>query len=246
MVRNLRCRRRDRRTACFCGLRHQHRRTDSRRGRIDSRYCRSVLATLGPICFRRNHRRGRKSPRWPPTLSIRGVAFQHPLTPKDPQHPGTSTPTKVPVPVVPPDPQHPGHAATRTIVSRSATAVAENPRSCLPVAWRWMNSCARRVVGTNAFAIEQKLFPCQWVVSPSFENGVVNYEHRRSRVLTDLPRHEEVMFERIKTVLPQVLQKLGMPEFEVASVEAQITASNDGDYFHFHCETAAIRSRPDT
>ena len=170
-----------------------------------------------------------------------GRSVPTPLTPKDPQHPGTSTPTKVPVPVVPPDPQHPGHAATRTIVSRSATAVAEKP-AILPANCVVLDEflAPEELADLTRFAIEHEVdFHASEVVSPSSENGVVNYEHRRSRVLTDLPRHEEVMFERIKTVLPQVLQKLDMPEFEVASVEAQITASNDGDYFHFHCDNGS-------
>ncbi len=90
------------------------------------------------------------------------------------------------------------------------------------------------------FAISHEVdFRASEVVSPRSENGVVNYDHRRSRVLMDLPRHEEIMFERIKTVLPQVLGKLGMPEFDIASVEAQITASNDGDYFHFHSDNGS-------
>lgn len=170
-----------------------------------------------------------------------GRSVPTPLTPKDPQHPGTSTPTKVPVPVVPPDPQHPGHAATRTIVSRSATAVAEKP-AILPANCVVLDEflAPEELADLTRFAIEHEAeFHASEVVSPSSENGVVNYEHRRSRVLTDLPRHERVMFERIKTVLPQVLQKLDMPEFEVASVEAQITASNDGDYFHFHCDNGS-------
>jgi SM-20-related protein len=170
-----------------------------------------------------------------------GRSAPTPLTPKDPQHPGTATPTTVPVPVVPPDPQHPGHAATRTIVSRSATAVAEKP-AILPANCVVLDEflAPEELADLTRFAIEHEAdFHASEVVSPSSENGVVNYEHRRSRVLTDLPRHEKVMFERIKTVLPQVLQKLGMPEFEVASVEAQITASNEGDYFHFHSDNGS-------
>ena len=170
-----------------------------------------------------------------------GRSVPTPLTPKDPQHPGTATPTKVPVPVVPPDPQHPGHAATRTIVSTSATAVAEKP-AVLPANCVVLDEflAPEELSELTRFAIEHETdFHASEVVSPSSENGVVNYEHRRSRVLTDLPRHERVMFERIKTVLPQVLQKLGMSEFQVASVEAQITASNDGDYFHFHCDNGS-------
>ena len=74
------------------------------------------------------------------------------------------------------------------------------------------------------------------VVSPSGDPGVIDYNHRRSRVLMDLGRHEQVILERIRGVLPQVLDQLGMEEFPVTNVEAQITASNDGDFFGAHSD----------
>ena len=92
------------------------------------------------------------------------------------------------------------------------------------------------------FTLEHEAdFSTSEVVSPSEESGVVNYEHRRSRVLMDLGQHQDVMLERIKAVLPQVLEKLGMEEFSIAGVEAQITASNDGDFFHFHSDNGSDR-----
>jgi Rps23 Pro-64 3,4-dihydroxylase Tpa1-like proline 4-hydroxylase len=169
-----------------------------------------------------------------------GRSVPIPLTPKDPQHPG-SRPANVPIPVVPPDPQHPGRAATRSVVSKSSVALAEKPailRANCVVLDEFL--APEELADLTRFAISHEAdFHASEVVSPSSENGVVNYDHRRSRVLMDLPRHEEIMFERIKTVLPQVLGKLGMPEFEVAGVEAQITASNDGDYFHFHSDNGS-------
>jgi Rps23 Pro-64 3,4-dihydroxylase Tpa1-like proline 4-hydroxylase len=84
-------------------------------------------------------------------------------------------------------------------------------------------------------------FQLSEVISPHAEDGVVNYEHRRSRVLMDLEDHQEVMLERIKTVLPDVLKRLDMEEFSLSGVEAQITASNDGDYFHFHADNSSDR-----
>ena len=84
-------------------------------------------------------------------------------------------------------------------------------------------------------------FIASQVVSPHADGGVVNYEHRRSRVLMDLGEHQDVMLKRIKSVLPQVLEKLGMEEFSIADVEAQVTASNDGDFFHFHSDNGSER-----
>jgi hypothetical protein len=74
------------------------------------------------------------------------------------------------------------------------------------------------------------------VVSPSGDPGAIDYNHRRSRVLMDLGRHEQVILERIRGVLPRVLDQLGMEEFPVTNVEAQITASNDGDFFGAHSD----------
>jgi Rps23 Pro-64 3,4-dihydroxylase Tpa1-like proline 4-hydroxylase len=49
------------------------------------------------------------------------------------------------------------------------------------------------------------------------------------------------MLNRIKAALPQILGTLSMEEFSIAGVEAQITASNDGDFFHFHSDNGSDR-----
>jgi Rps23 Pro-64 3,4-dihydroxylase Tpa1-like proline 4-hydroxylase len=83
------------------------------------------------------------------------------------------------------------------------------------------------------------------VISPNGNRGVIDYEHRRSRVLMDLGKHREVILKRIQCVLPRVLDRLGIEEFPVARTEAQITASNDGDFFSPHTDDGqeAISSR---
>lgn len=77
-------------------------------------------------------------------------------------------------------------------------------------------------------------FQSSEVYSPSSEKGVMNDEYRRSWVLMDLGEQQEMILARIKSVLPQVLEQLGMEQFSIVDVEAQITASNDGDFFHLH------------
>ena len=57
----------------------------------------------------------------------------------------------------------------------------------------------------------------------------------------DLAQHQDLMLERIKSVLPQVLDQLGMEQFNIAEVEMQVTASNDGDFFHFHSDNGSER-----
>jgi Rps23 Pro-64 3,4-dihydroxylase Tpa1-like proline 4-hydroxylase len=72
------------------------------------------------------------------------------------------------------------------------------------------------------------------VVAPGASATTVDFEHRRSRVLFDLGRHEDVISGRILSYLPRVLPALGLNPFPIARVEAQITASNHGDYFRPH------------
>jgi Rps23 Pro-64 3,4-dihydroxylase Tpa1-like proline 4-hydroxylase len=87
------------------------------------------------------------------------------------------------------------------------------------------------------FALQHEAdFQNSEVISPSGEPGVIDYDHRRSRVLMDLGRHQEIILQRIRGVLPMVLDQLGIEEFPVADVEAQITASNDGDFFGAHSD----------
>jgi SM-20-related protein len=88
-------------------------------------------------------------------------------------------------------------------------------------------------------------FETSEVISPAGEAGVVDYQHRRSRVLMNLGKYEDVILERIRGALPSVLDRLGMEEFPITRTEAQITASNDGDFFGAHSDDAqaSIASR---
>ena len=92
------------------------------------------------------------------------------------------------------------------------------------------------------FTVEHEAnFSASEVLSPHSTNGVVNYEHRRSRVLMDLAQYQDRMVERVKSVMPEVLRKLNLETFTIAGVEAQITASNDGDFFRFHSDNGSDR-----
>jgi Rps23 Pro-64 3,4-dihydroxylase Tpa1-like proline 4-hydroxylase len=88
-------------------------------------------------------------------------------------------------------------------------------------------------------------FQTSEVFSPTGEAGVVDYSHRRSRVLMDAGKHQEIILDRIRGVLPSVLHELGMEDFTATHAEAQITASNDGDFFRAHSDDAdaSIASR---
>ena len=164
----------------------------------------------------------------------------------DPQAPGVKVPHKPPH--EPPrgpgrpmgDPQAPGHLIDTTVVLKASTAV-ERP-AVLPAQCVVLDEflAPQEVDELMRFTLAHEAeFSTSEVVSPAEVNGVVNYEHRRSRVLMNPAPHQDIMLERIKAVLPLVLHKLGMEEFFIADVEAQVTASNDGDFFHFHSDNSS-------
>ena len=72
------------------------------------------------------------------------------------------------------------------------------------------------------------------VVAPGAAASTVDFEHRKSRVLFVLGEHEDVISGRILSYLPRILPAVGLQPFPIARVEAQITASNDGDFFRPH------------
>jgi SM-20-related protein len=163
---------------------------------------------------------------------------------KQPQSPGLPMRGTPPTPAPAPDqPQPPRGSTERTAVAENKVAVLEKP-SHLPARCVVLDEflAPQEVEELTRFTLAHEGdFCASEVVSPVADGGVVNYEHRRSRVLMDLERHQDVMLERIKAVLPQVLEKLDMKEFSIADVEAQITASSDGDFFHFHSDNGSDR-----
>jgi len=156
-------------------------------------------------------------------------------SPKEPQPPGT--PLRRPL-----EPQPPTATST-TIISQTSAAVADRPAH-LPARCVVLDEflAPQELEELIRFTLEHEAaFSTSEVISHSANGGVVNYEHRRSRVLMDLEKHQDVMLERIKAILPQVLSQLEMKPFAIADVEAQVTASNDGDFFHFHSDNGSER-----
>lgn len=74
------------------------------------------------------------------------------------------------------------------------------------------------------------------VISPGVPGGAVDFEYRRSLVLFELGDPGSALVERARAYLPRVLEKLGRRPFPITRSEAQITASNDGDFFRWHCD----------
>ena len=66
------------------------------------------------------------------------------------------------------------------------------------------------------YALEHEAeFVSSEVISPSGEPGVIDYNHRRSRVLMDLGKHEEVILDRIRACFPACWSSSGWKSFQV-------------------------------
>jgi SM-20-related protein len=177
----------------------------------------------------------RKEPQPPSHKPTHRPLRDTPAPSPQPQHPGS--PMTVPSPpTAPSQPQHPGGSITRKVVTGSSVAAAERPeglRAKCVVLDEFLSP--QELDALTRFTLEHESdFQDSEIYSPSMEKGVINDDFRRSRVLMELEEQEEMMLARIKSVLPEVLERLGMEEFSIADVEAQITASNDGDFFHCH------------
>jgi SM-20-related protein len=164
----------------------------------------------------------------------------HPLRqPRDePQTPATQPQT----PATPlREPQTPAKSGQSKVVAQTGTVVAERPLF-LPAQCAVLDEflAPQELEELRGFTLDHEAeFSASEVISATAESGVVNHEHRRSRVLLDLGRHENIMLERIKSALPEILHQLGMEPFTIAGVEAQVTASNDGDFFRFHSDNGS-------
>ena len=140
-----------------------------------------------------------------------------------------------------PQPQPPRHNIRTTEVSERGIGVADLPEF-LPAKCAVLDEylAPQELEELLHFTLRHEAdFSASEVISPTADGGMVNHEHRRSRVLTSLSRHKRVILARIEAALPQVLQTLGMEEFTVAASEVQITASNDGDFFRVHSDNGS-------
>jgi SM-20-related protein len=188
-------------------------------------------------------------PKEPDPPSVRKPLRDTPVPPspgpKEPDPPSVRRPMRdTPVPSPGPrEPDPPSHGVHTTVVSETHVGVTARP-AVLPAKCVVLDEflAPSELSHLTRFVLEHEGdFSTSEVVSPHADGGVVNYDHRRSRVLMDLAEHQDVMLERLKSVLPQVLETLGMKEFSIADVEAQVTASNDGDFFHFHSDNGSER-----
>jgi SM-20-related protein len=189
-------------------------------------------------------------PKGVPQPPSKGIPHHHPHHPGVPQPP--SGPQGVPQPPSGPQGLRPEsipvqEAVARRADSSCAMSVLDSPAAILAASVVLDEFLAPHELDELiAYTLQhEEDFENGEVISPSGEPGVIDFSHRRSRVLMDLGKHQEIILERIRCVLPRVLCQLGIEEFPITHVEAQITASNDGDFFATHSDDAqeAIASR---
>ena len=59
--------------------------------------------------------------------------------------------------------------------------------------------------------------------------------HRRSRLLQEVPSpYRDVFLDALRLGWPVAMRSLGLPQFRVSLVVAQLTAHGDGDYYRMH------------
>jgi SM-20-related protein len=186
------------------------------------------------------------------------VFSKAPYSPKGPLPPSPKPPERdEPLPPQPPGPQPPGisarrrhaeldpvHESRRESTTGMAVMEAELTRQQCVVLDEFL--APQELDELVRFTLEHEAdFQSSEVISPAGEPGTIDYSHRRSRVLMDLGKHEQIILDRVGGVLPLVLDQLGLEQFPVRHMEVQITASNDGDFFHAHCDDSqdSIASR---
>ena len=67
-------------------------------------------------------------------------------------------------------------------------------------------------------------------------------DYRKSLVLHFFPEVSELIINRIQAIMPDVFRKLNIPLFSISQIETQLTAHNDGNYYHVHNDNGS----PDT
>jgi Rps23 Pro-64 3,4-dihydroxylase Tpa1-like proline 4-hydroxylase len=66
--------------------------------------------------------------------------------------------------------------------------------------------------------------------------------YRQSKVWYNFPEFSNLITEKIKLILPEILEKLDISPFNITRIESQLTAHNDGNFYKIHNDNGS----PDT
>ncbi len=136
--------------------------------------------------------------------------------------------------------------------SRSIVAIATDPPVSLPEIAPETEPTQSQLAASAPIVIESKVLKIQNFLSEAENQQILNYvienqgEFEDSRIGIDEPNYRrskifyyfkdfgELIKKRIKQVLPEVRDYLGLPPFEISEIEAQITAHNHQHYYKAH------------
>jgi SM-20-related protein len=82
--------------------------------------------------------------------------------------------------------------------------------------------------------LRQSFFEATKVVNDESMNGILNPSYRRSKVLFDLGEFHSRFRFRLAPILARLPEVLGCQIANVATLEAQLTASGNGEFFRLH------------
>jgi len=157
-----------------------------------------------------------------------------------PPFPGPPGPGKALVmPPQPPSPFPPGpHAAARPSADKFSPRFLQAeilPATCV-VLDEFLSTSELEGLYQYALAHEND-FQVSEVIAPG-ASSEIDFDHRRSRVLMELGRFQNLLEGKLLAALPRVLPRLNCPPFAKSHTEMQITASGDGDFFRCHSDNA--------
>lgn len=170
-----------------------------------------------------------------------------PPQPPSPTPPASGPHRYVAMPPQPPSPTPPAsgpHRSNHTVVAQEqqgggVACLEENvahPAQCV-VLDEFLSPAEFEELLADTLRREAE-FEISEVVAPGVSGSSIDFEYRRSRVLMDMGKHYQIIVDRLKSCLPRVLSRLGCEPFPLSHIEAQITASNHGDFFHWHVDNA--------
>jgi len=80
-------------------------------------------------------------------------------------------------------------------------------------------------------------------VSTSTTTNTPHYpDHRQSLVLYYFPEFSEIIVSRLRTIIPEIVRKIGIPTFPITQIESQLTAHNDADYYKIHNDNGSLET----
>lgn len=65
-------------------------------------------------------------------------------------------------------------------------------------------------------------------------NSASDPNYRRSFYLAHFPEFSDLMLKLVRKITPQIISHLGINNFEIGQIEAQMTAHNHGNYYKIH------------